>query len=230
MEKKLTWNAIGLERKTRILRDELKKHQAELPRDHSRIFKKLQLYLDELDHLLNQMNKIHSELIPSLEGIFRLKFPTPELVILALSRPSIRNVFEDIRDYFEKEPENPLRMEDYDELAASGDATNVLALIGDAILDLKVVEVMWDSSLKTVGKITTQREEIVSNKNLAKVCDKWDLYEYRLSRLLFPSVKDAKEKSIQHEKATLVEAIFGVIYIELGIESVVRILPQVQYP
>ncbi len=230
MEKKLTWNAIGLERKTKILRDEVKKNQTELPKDHSRTFKKLQLYLDELDHLLNQMNKIHSDLIPQLEEIFRLKFPTPELVILALSRPSIRNVFEDLRDYFEKEPENPLRMEDYDELAASGDATNVLALIGDAILDLKVIEVMWDSSLKTVGKLTTQRKEIVSNKNLAKVCDKWDLYEYRLSRLLFPSVKDAKEKSIQREKGTLVEAIFGVIYIELGVESVVRILPQVQYP
>ena len=230
MEKKLTWNAIGLERKTQILRDEVKKNQTELPKDHSRTFKKLQLYLDELDHLLNQMNKIHSDLIPQLEEIFRLKFPTPELVILALSRPSIRKIFEDLRDHFEKEPENPLKIEDYDELAASGDATNVLALIGDAILDLKVVEVMWDSSLKTVGKLTAQREEIVSNKNLSNVCDKWNLYDYRLCRLHDPSAKDAKEKNVQHEKGTLVEAIFGVIYMEFGVEKVVRILPHVQYP
>ncbi|MHA2227395.1 MAG: ribonuclease III domain-containing protein [Candidatus Hodarchaeales archaeon] len=219
MEKRLTWNAIGLERKTKILIDEV-----------SRTFRKLQLYLDELNYIKTQIENIHLELIPSLETIFRLKFPTPELVMLALARPSIRNIFIDLKGYFEKESNSPLKIEEYDELAASGEATNVLALIGDAILDLTVVQIMWDSSLSTVGKLSIQREEIVSNQNLAKVCDKWRLYEYRLCRLHDPTAQEAKEKTIQHEKGTLVEAIFGVIYMEFGVEHVVRVLPHVQYP
>lgn len=230
MEKKLTWNAIGLERKTQILHDKIKEDQEKLPKDHSRTFRKLQKYLDELNHLLNQMREIQAQLIPSLEEIFRIKFPTPELVMLALSRPSIRNIYSDLKNYFEKESRHPLSLKEYEELGASGEATNVLALIGDAILDLATVEVMWDSSLTTVGDLTLQREEIVSNENLAKVCDKWGLYNYRLSRLYDPSAKDAKEKTIQHEKGTLVGAIFGVIYMEFDLKHVVRILPQVHYP
>ena len=85
-------------------------------------------------------------------------------------------------------------------------------------------------SLATVGELTTKRREIVSNEYLAKVCDQWDLYDFRLSRLYEPTTKDAKEKTIEQEKATLVEAIFGVIYLEFGLQHLVRILPHVQYP
>lgn len=44
------------------------------------------------------------------------------------------------------------------------------------------------------------------------------------------TAKDAKEKTIEHEKAILIEAIFGVTYLEFGFQNLVRILPHVQYP
>jgi len=67
------------------------------------------------------MRKIQNELIPELEKIFRLEFKTPELAMLALSRPSIRNIYEDMEKHFKNQLDNPLKLVEYKELAASGD-------------------------------------------------------------------------------------------------------------
>lgn len=58
--------------------------------------------------------------------------------------------------------------------------------------------------------------------------DSWNLYDYRLKRLNVPTELDAKIKTIEHEKATLVEAIFGVIYLEFGFDELIRILLLIQ--
>jgi len=89
---------------------------------------------------------------------------------------------------------------------------------------------LWDSSLTTAGRLTTKRTEIVSNANLAKVCDRWNLYDYRLKRKIDPSEENAQNNTIDHEKATLVEAIFGVIYLEFGFQKIGNTLPLIQYP
>ena len=228
MEKRLKWNAIGFEQKTQILRDEIKTDQEKLPPDHLKEYRKLQLFLEELNHLLEKMQAIQTDLIPEIEAKFRVRFPTPELLMLALSRPSIRNIYTDVKTHFEKQANHPLKLEEYDELASSGEAANVLALIGDSVLGLAIIQVLWDSSLATVGELTVKRKETVSNEHLARICDKWKLYEFRLSRSKEPTAKDAKEETIEHEKATLVEAIFKVIYLEFGFQDLIRILPHVQ--
>ena len=73
--------------------------------------------------------------------------------------------------HFNYQKNNPLKIDEYKELASSGDAADVLALIGDAAMDLCVVQTLWDSSLATVGKLTKKRAGIVANENLAKICD-----------------------------------------------------------
>jgi len=108
-----------------------------------------------------------------------------------------------------------------------GEFGNVLALIGDAALDLAIIKFLWDSfdsSITTVGEITETRKEFVSNENLAKVCDRLNLYEYRLDRLNIP-ISTTKKETINHEKATLVEALFGVIYLEYDFEGILKMIP-----
>ncbi len=228
MHKRLKWNAIGFEKKTQLLYKTLQQEKDELPEDHISKHKTLQGFLDQLSHVLDKMNRIQKELIPKLEEIFNLEFRTPELVMLSLCRPSIRNIYKDMEMHFNYQKNNPLKLDDYKELASSGDAADVLALIGDAVLDLSVVQTLWDSSLATAGKLSKKREEIVANDNLAKFCDEWNLYEFRLNRTHDPSEKNAKPKTIQHEKGTLVEAIYGVIYLEFGFEELIRTVPLIQ--
>lgn len=228
MHQKLKWNAIGLVRKSQILYNTISEEKANLPSSHSKLHRKLQGFLEELTNLLQTMEKIQLELIPKLESVFRLEFKTPELVMLALARPSIRNIYEDLETHFKPQLNNPLKPEEYKELAASGDAANVLALIGDSVLDLGIVQLLWDSSLSTVGKLAKQRANTVANENLAKFCDKWDLYNYRLKRQKILTENNAKEETVIHEKGTLVEVIYGVIYLEFGFDELIRTLPFIQ--
>jgi ribonuclease-3 len=228
MHKRLKWNAVGLDRKTQILYEKMLIEKQQEPPENLKNLRKLQLFIDELKFLLDIMNKIHNELILELEKILRVKFKTPELIMLALSRPSIRNIYEDLEIYFNTQQDNPLKPEDYKELASSGDAADVLALIGDSVLDLGTVQLLWDSSLATAGELTKRRADLVANENLAKVCEKWNLYDYRLKRLNVPSELNAKVKTIEHEKATLVEAIYGVIYLEFGYDELIRTLAFIQ--
>jgi len=198
LQAKLKWNAIGFESKTILLLERLTKIRDEIPNDHSKKIKKIQGFIAELSHLIDIIGLIKKDLIPRLENLFRLNFKTPELIMLALSRPSIRHIYENVEIYFRKKPKNLLKPEEYKELASSGDAGNVLALIGDSVIDLAIVQLFWDSSLSTAGSLSKKRQTIVSNENLAKLADKYDLYSYRLKRLNDPSEKKSKEKTIKH--------------------------------
>ncbi|MBY9017970.1 MAG: hypothetical protein KGD66_03965, partial [Candidatus Lokiarchaeota archaeon] len=68
MEEKLKWNAIGLVRKTQMLRDYILKEKNSIPIDHTSKHAKRQGFLDELNHLIEQIEKIEKILIPKLES------------------------------------------------------------------------------------------------------------------------------------------------------------------
>ena len=178
--------------------------------------------------MLEQMEKIEKITIPKLEKLFHLEFPTPEMVMLALATPSIRNIFQNLDVHFRNDPNRPFSEQELTELASSGDAAVVLALIGDAALDLAIVQTLWDSSLSKTGELTEKRKLVASNKNLAKYCDEWGLYTSRLYRLHAEKSKDTKEKTIEHDKGTLVESILGVVYLEFELKELLRIVPLIQ--
>ena len=228
MQDKLKWNAIGLIKKTRTLKEYIEREKNDVPVDHTKKRAKISGFLVELNHLLEQMEKIKKITIPKLEDLFRLTFPTPELVMFALARPSIRNIFEDLNIHFKDDANRPLSEEELIELASSGDAAVVLALVGDAALDLAIVQILWDSSLSTTGELTTKRKKVASNKNLAIYCEEWGLYSCRLDRSQENPTDDPKIETIEHEKGTLVESILGVVYVEFGLKELLRIVPLIQ--
>jgi dsRNA-specific ribonuclease len=228
MERKLHWNAIGLESKTNKLINSLQIVLDQIPDSHSNKRAKIENFIEELEFITKQITKIKEKLIPSLEKEFHLNFKTPELVYISLCRPSIRNIFIDTKIFFSNRDDNPLSLNDYDDLAASGDASNVLALVGDSVLDLVVIQYFWDSSLSTAGKLSKRRATIVKNSNLAKACDEWKLYEYRLHRYNSGTEPESDSDTLIHEKGTLIESLFGVIFIEFGFDELTRIIPKIQ--
>ena len=228
MQDKLKWNAIGLVKKARMLKNYIEREKNDVPVDHTKKHATISGFLMELNHILEQMEKIEKIIIPKLEKLFRLTFPTPEMVMFALARPSIRNIFEDLNTHFKEDANRPLSEEELIELASSGDAAVVLALIGDAALDLAIVQILWDSSLSKTGELTTKRKKVASNKNLAIYCEEWGLYSCRLNRLRANPMDDAKTETIEHVKGTLVESIMGVVYLEFGLKVLLRIVPLIQ--
>jgi ribonuclease-3 len=228
MQDKLKWNAIGLVKKTKTLKDYIEREKNDIPIDHTKKRAKLSGFLVEFNHLLEQMEKIEKIIVPKLENLFRLTFPTPEMVMFALARPSIRTIFKDLNTHFKDDSNRPLNEGDLIELASSGDAAVILALIGDAALDLAIVQILWDSSLSTTGELTTKRKNVASNKNLASYCEEWGLYSCRLGRLQANPMEDPKIETIEHVKGTLVESILGVVYVDFGLKELLRIVPLIQ--
>ena len=228
MQDKLKWNAIGLVKKTKMLKDYIEQEKKDIPIGHTKKTAVISGFLFELNHLIEQMERIEKIIIPKLENLFNLKFPTPEMVMFALARPSIRNIFEDLNTHFKDDVNRPLGEEELLELASSGDAAVVLALIGDAALDLAIVQILWDSSLSKTGELTIKRKNVVSNNNLAIYCDEWGLYSCRLNRLRASSTEVVKTETIEHVKGTLVESILGVVYQEFGLKKLLSIAPYIQ--
>ncbi len=224
----MQWNAIGLAKKTEILRQYFLEQKQKIPKEHVAKFRTNQLFLDDLEYLVVTMSKIQLELIPKLENMFRISLKAPEIILLALSRPGTKTIFTNLKNYFENKEGQPLTTEELAEMASSGDAGDVFALVGDAALDLAIAHIMWDTSFSTAGKLTEKRKKSVKNKHLAKVCDEWNLFEYRLKRLIDTTDENPKEHTIEHEKATLVEAIYGMIYLEFGFEEVLRTATLIQ--
>ncbi len=231
MQDKLKWNAVGLVKKTKLLKNYIEREKQEkesLPAHQKERTAPLSGYLRELNHMLEQMEKIEKIIILKLEKLFHLKFQTPEMIMLALTRPSIRTIFENLNAHFKDDPNRPLSEEELMELASSGDAAVVLALIGDAALDLAIVQTLWDSSLSKTGELTEKRKKLASNENLAIYCDEWGLYSSRLHRLQIIPDEKMKKETVEHVKGTLVESIFGVVYLEFKLKELLRIVPLIQ--
>jgi ribonuclease-3 len=68
--------------------------------------------------------------------------------------------------------------------------------------------------------MTQRRAEVVSNEHMARVCDKWGLYKHRIH---FDPPTETKAE-IEHNKGTLLEAIYGIIYVEHGFEKVKELI------
>jgi len=96
----------------------------------------------------------------------------------------------------------------------------MLALLGDAAIDMAILHHIWKPRASDVGYLTERRSGLVSNEHLSKKCDEWRLYE---NRIHFDPPTPTKSE-MEHIKGTLVEAFYGVIYIEMGFRKVLEMV------
>lgn len=92
-----------------------------------------------------------------------------------------------------------------------------LALIGDRALELGILPIIWEGEntpgdIPTKGKLDDSKKNFVKNKNLADIWDFLGLYDKKI----LPKKKDESPKL----RGSRMEAIFGIIYLESGLEAV----------
>ncbi len=155
-------------------------------------------------------------LLPRLESILRVQFKSSEGFLTILFQPSTRNLFLEIQTHFDEQGEQSISKEVMDHLASLGDFAKMIALLGDAVINMAVLHHLWSPSIDDVGIITQWRAEIVSNENMARLCDEWGLFEHRIHF----DPRTATRSEIDHIKGTLIEGIYGLIYIDHGIDRV----------
>jgi ribonuclease-3 len=153
-----------------------------------------------------------------LEKELQCKFPNSELLQIAMFQPSTRNLFTEIRVHFRDSHNQPVNREDYENLEALSDMGEVLAMLGDAAISMAVLHHLWRERTADAGEITQERASLVSNENMSRLCDRWGLYQMRIHF----DPKTSTKSEMEHIKGTLLEAVYGILYIDEGFEKIIN--------
>ncbi|MFW9793934.1 MAG: ribonuclease III domain-containing protein [Candidatus Thorarchaeota archaeon] len=214
----LPWKPIHLVNRMDVLAGTVQKTYNENPNNSTRLLGKLEKWSQDIKYIQDSLSRIEKELIPKLQSILKLKFSNSELFLVAMFQPSTKNLFLELETQYRHSGESPLGQEGFAEMINLSEMAKVLALVGDAVITSAVLQHLWEPHLGDAGKITQRKAEIVSNEHMAILCDEWGLYEYRIH---FDPETPSKSE-INHDKGTLLEAIYGIIYIEHEYKQIVK--------
>jgi ribonuclease-3 len=215
----LHWDSVGIEDKMGSLLAVVKSNEARTSRQNARLFGKLDRWRQQLETIIVAISRIHTALEPKLSSILGLRFEETELLSIAMFQPSTRNLFLELETHFTNES-GPLGSDVFMNLKSLSDMARVLALVGDAAISMAVLHHLWRPRVADAGLLTQSRAELVSNDHLAWLCDEWGLYEHRIH---FDPPTPTKSE-ISHTKGTLLEAVYGIVYIEHGLDEVKRLV------
>ncbi|MFW9839072.1 MAG: ribonuclease III domain-containing protein [Candidatus Thorarchaeota archaeon] len=221
MEKKLRWKVVGIEENIETIISFLRTELESTPSQNTKTIRKIGRWVEDLIFIRNAIKNIENTLQPELEKKIRFKLESSSILTAALFQPSVKNLFNELQTFFADKGQFPVSEENLMDLTELCEAGKVLALVGDAALDLAVLPYVWESEISNVGKITQKRSEYVSNNHLATVCDKWNLYDYRIHF----DPPTSEKSDIDHVKGTLVEAVFGIIFLFYGLDAVNKAVP-----
>jgi dsRNA-specific ribonuclease len=214
----LSYNPIHIEDRIDVLTKTIQATQGETPDNNTRLLTKLDRWLVDLGSIQERLKRIKSDLVPDLERIFELDFKNEELFQVTMFQPSTKNIFMELETQYRRSENDPLGSDGFAQMINLGEMAKVLALVGDAVISSAVLQHLWKPHLGDAGKITQRKAEIVSNSHMAKLCDKWNLYEYRIHFDPDPPSK----VEMDHDKGTLVEAVYGIIYLEFEYKMVLK--------
>lgn len=211
----LKWDIQGIFDKIPIINKKLENQLEHIPlknlRERNKILKWMS-QIEEIDYKIEQFKEIK---LKELEKNINHKFSEPYLAVLALFHQSTKNLFAELKIFFSTK-DLEIDFEPYINLSG---AAKELAYIGDASIDLALAHIHWPSNISNVGELTNKRMESASNENLARICDKWGLYDFRIH--FDPSQSEINEKTVNEVKGTIIEALYGIIYIEKGLNQII---------
>jgi len=216
----ISWSPIHIEDKLDILTQAVLATQRDTPKNNTRLLTKLERWLVDLASIQKGLKRVREKLVPYLEKTLETHFEHKELFQLAMFQPSTKNLFSELETQYRGCENAPLDYGSFEELINLSEMAQVLALIGDAVVSSAVLQHLWKPHVGDAGKITQRKAEIVSNEHMAKLCDKWGLYKYRIH--FDPDTPSRLEEN--HDKGTLVEAVYGIIYIEHEYRRVLKLV------
>ncbi len=221
-ERVLSWEPIGLQEKLQLLLDAVATTERETPKRNTRTLRKIKRWREQLEEIILALHRIQNDLSVRLQAELEISLNTNELLQVVMFQPSTKNLFSELEIHYASDNQGPLDREAFRVLTSLSEIAKAIALVGDAAISMAVLHHIWQPKATDVGTLTQRRADLVSNEHLAKVCDEWGLYEHRIH---FDPEEPSKSE-IDHDKGTLTEAIYGIVYIEHSFRKVRDLVPK----
>ena len=215
MTGELSWEPINILSQLTELIVIVERSIIDTPANKTRSLQKFRRWKTELNAIANRVAFAEETIAVNLSRLFGISMNDRGLLSISLFQPSTKNLFLELQIHYCNEATNQIDRTMLSNLAALCEMAKVLALVGDAAIDLAVLHQLWKPSVADVGSLTQDRSDIVSNEHLAMKCDEFELYD---NRIHFDPPTTSKSE-MEHIKGTLVEALYGVIYIEYGFDK-----------
>jgi dsRNA-specific ribonuclease len=186
--------------------------------------KKMVEWNDQLEKLIERLHKIETLTIPSIEYKLNIKFQDPKKVVVALFTRTIKNIFLEMKQdfFFRSKYPSLFNNTKLDRIINLNELAEGLATLGDQVLGLVVVQKAWEKGLYKKEKITDEKKNLVNNSNLAKIYDNLNLDENEVS--IESKNQIVSQENLIHKKATFLEAIIWVYYLENGLEKTLNLI------
>lgn len=215
----LTLEDIDVTKAISSLLSTVEHDRAATPLENSKTHAKLARWEKDLKTVSSGVERIQAELVHQLDEKMGLSLDG-RLLAVAMFQPSTKNLFLEIHAHYFQDAARVKDCEHAKTMMLLSDLAKVLALVGDAALSMAVLHYLWRPTAREVGQLTQRRAEIVSNQNLAEICDSWGLYQ---NRIHFDPPATTKSE-IEHIKGTLLESVMGVLYLKHGLDGVKNVI------
>lgn len=215
-QREITWEPIHIEEKLNTLSKTIEWTKKQTPENKTRLLEKIDRWQEQIKEMNDGIHYIKKMLSPRLEKELDLKIRRKESLITALFQPSTKNLFLELEIQY-RGKKNPFDDNSFDNLVSLSENAKRFALLGDAAISMAVIYYLWQRD-DDVGKLTQDKSSIVSNKHMVELCDRWGLYKHRIH--FDPEIPSKGE--IEHDKGTLVEAVYGIVQMEHGFEHVLK--------
>ncbi len=216
----LDWHRLYLKDNLEGIRNLVEQDLKQVPARNTRAKTKMTRWLKHLDYIIQRVSYAEETLAPKLEEIFDFDLNEKGLFTVSLFQPSTKNLFLELETHYCETEAVQQECESLPDMVALSETAKMLALLGDAAIDMAILHHIWKPRASDVGYLTERRSGLVSNEHLSQKCDEWGLYE---NRIHFDPPTPTKSE-MEHIKGTLVEAFYGVIYIEMGFRKVLEMV------
>ncbi len=216
----LDWHRLYLKENLVKIKDLVEQDLKKIPQRNARTRRKMERWLKELNYIIRRVVYAEEVLAPKLEKLFDFALNEKGLFTVLLFQPSTKNLFLELETHYCDQETILQECKYFPDMISLSETAKMLALLGDAAIDMAILHHIWKPRASDVGYLTERRSGLVSNEHLSKKCDEWGLYE---NRIHFDPPTPTKSE-MEHIKGTLVEALFGVIYIEIGFRKVLDLV------
>lgn len=187
----------------------------------TRRLRRIKAWIREIDHLQSQIENVNRRIIPAIETDLGYTFKDTNPLIRILVDTTTKRLFLGILNTL-PEADLPVPARDIFMLAKMPGDASALALIGDVTLRLRVVPGAIKGAFTSPGESDTRLDASALFESHLALCDHWKLFENAIG-LGYRPRPTGEERA--RERATLVQAVFGALYLEGGRDALEAAVP-----